>query len=312
MNLGRRVFLLGVLLILLFVAIYNLVAEDMQPRELSDFIADVEGDRVDWVHVRVKGNVAEYGYKIKDATGESPTMVATGTPSERIEQLLLDHGVRVRYYTQPQESSNDRAGLMLWLPMLFFFAVYAFSMWRSARKRATAPLAEPGAGLPHPAAGSAPLQVTYTVEARDEVDALVSMSQLGPGLFLVGLMAAGQLVAIVHAIMQGESPSLLSSTMFFVCMILVLTFYVSPRIAHNRRSHAEKQVRFVVNDHGIEAIGGVAESKIGWPGIHKVTENKHGVLFWTGGRAIFLPKRYLSDEQRKLLEPWIAPLKPKR
>jgi YcxB-like protein len=312
-KLGRRVFVLWTVLVLLFVAIYQLVAEDVQPRELSAFIADVERDRVDWVHVRVKGNIAEYAYRIKGASDESPTMVAKGTPSERVEQLLLDHGVRVRYSTQPQESSNNGAGLSLWLPMLFFFVVYTFFLWRSARKRVKGPLAEPGAGPPHPAAGSAPLQVTYMVEARDQFAALLSTSQGGHStFFFFGLLATGQLFAIGHSIVQGESPSFASSMMLFVFMFLVLTLYVSPRIAYNRLSDAEKQVRFVVNDHGVEVIGGVAESKVGWPGIHKVTEDKRFVLFWTAGRALFLPKRCLSDEQRKQLEPWIAPLKPKR
>ena len=64
---SHKTLLLWVLLILMFVAIYNLVAEGEPPRTVvfSDFISDVRAGKVDKVEIRPHDNSAEITFVVQ-------------------------------------------------------------------------------------------------------------------------------------------------------------------------------------------------------------------------------------------------------
>jgi len=119
------------MLILMFVAIYNLVAESEQLRTVafSDFISQVRSGRVERVEIRAHENTAEYLYYMRnDAKGErDPKNVSIGVISEQVNKDLLEHGVKVTF--QPDDQSGHWGNILItWVPMIFLLVVFFFFM----------------------------------------------------------------------------------------------------------------------------------------------------------------------------------------
>src|SRR6187200_3593648 len=97
------------MLILMFVAIYNLVAEGEQPRnvDFSEFITDLRSGRVVKVDIKTREHTADYRYNVRvagseGAKGAQETKISTGVTGEQIQRELMDHEVKVRYLADDQ------------------------------------------------------------------------------------------------------------------------------------------------------------------------------------------------------------------
>ncbi|HEY6880089.1 MAG TPA: ATP-dependent metallopeptidase FtsH/Yme1/Tma family protein, partial [Polyangiales bacterium] len=128
MKQSHKTLLLWVLLILMFVAIYHLVADPDQPQSVafSDFITDVRNGNVEQVTIRPRENSAEYKYiALKDETRKK--RVSVGIVGEQINRELIDNNVKVEY------AADDQNGLwtsllVTWLPMVFLLVIFFFFM----------------------------------------------------------------------------------------------------------------------------------------------------------------------------------------
>src|SRR5690349_2082247 len=92
------------MLILMFVAIYQLVAEGEQPRtvDFSEFLADVRAGRVEQVEIKARERTAEYRYQHKSDKGIRERKVSVGITGEQVQRELMDHEVKVRYMADDQ------------------------------------------------------------------------------------------------------------------------------------------------------------------------------------------------------------------
>jgi cell division protease FtsH len=127
---SHKTLLLWVLLILMFVAIYNLVADGDSPRSVpySDFTTAVSDGRVDKVDIRPHDNTAEIKFWVRQQ-GENPReeKVTIGIVSESLEQRLIDHNVQV--IVQPEDQNGIWTSILVtWVPMLFLLAIFIFFM----------------------------------------------------------------------------------------------------------------------------------------------------------------------------------------
>ncbi len=129
MRQGPKTLILWVMLILMFVAIYNLVAESEQPRSVafSEFLSNVRNGHVDAVRIRPRENTAEYEYTRVDADGQRDRKVSIGIVGDEVNKELLEHKVKVTYLP------DDQAGhwgsiLVTWVPMVFLLVVFFFFM----------------------------------------------------------------------------------------------------------------------------------------------------------------------------------------
>ncbi len=131
MKQSHKTLLLWVLLILMFVAIYNLVAAGDQPQSVpySDFITDVRNGRVERVEIRPSDNSAEYTYWVKGGGADNPRRkkVSIGIVGEQINKDLLDHNVSVKYLPEDQNGLWTSI-LVTWLPMVFLIVIFFFFM----------------------------------------------------------------------------------------------------------------------------------------------------------------------------------------
>jgi cell division protease FtsH len=126
---SHKTLVLWVMLILMFVAIYNLVAEGDPPRtvDFSEFVADVRAGQVEQVEIKARERTAEYRYVHKGDNKARERRVSVGIPSEAVQKDLMDHQVKVRY------SADDQNGLwgsilVTWIPMIFLLVVFFFFM----------------------------------------------------------------------------------------------------------------------------------------------------------------------------------------
>jgi len=125
---SHKTLLLWVLLILMFVAIYNLVAEGDPPQSVafSDFISDVRNGRVQQVVIRPRENSAEYKY-IAVSDEARKKKVSIGIVGEQINQELVNNNVKVEYAADDQNSLWTSL-LVTWLPMVFLLVIFFFFM----------------------------------------------------------------------------------------------------------------------------------------------------------------------------------------
>ena len=126
---SHRTLLLWVCLILMFVAIWQLVQQDdtAQSVAFSQFEADVAAGVVDRVTITPTENSAQFDYVLAGdgATGDQKRTV--GRSSDRIEELLRSHEVRVDY--QPEDENDYLATILtVWLPMIFLLVIFFFFM----------------------------------------------------------------------------------------------------------------------------------------------------------------------------------------
>jgi cell division protease FtsH len=126
---SHKTLVLWVMLILMFVAIYQLVQEGEQPRtvDFSEFLADVRAGRVEQVEIKAREHTAEYKYVHKGDKGAHERKVSVGITGEQIQKDLMEHEVKVRY------AADDQNGLwgsilVTWIPMIFLLVVFFFFM----------------------------------------------------------------------------------------------------------------------------------------------------------------------------------------
>jgi cell division protease FtsH len=117
------------MLILMFVAIYNLVArgEQPQPVAFSEFMADVRNGRVNEVKIRARDKTAEYEYLRVGEEEQPDRRMSVGIVGEEVNKELMENKVKVTYLP------DDRAGawgsiLVTWVPMIFLLVVFLFFM----------------------------------------------------------------------------------------------------------------------------------------------------------------------------------------
>jgi cell division protease FtsH len=124
---SHKTLVLWVMLILMFVAIYNLVTESEQPRTVafSEFVADVRANQVERVRIKTREHTAEYRYM--HAKGPREERVSLGILGDDVNKELLDHGVRVEYVADDQNGLWGSI-LVTWIPMIFLLVVFFFFM----------------------------------------------------------------------------------------------------------------------------------------------------------------------------------------
>jgi cell division protease FtsH len=126
---SHKTVVLWAMLILIFVAIYNLVADGQQPAQVafSEFMGDVREGHVEEVRIRAREHTAEYRYTFKTKGQSSSEKVSLGVAGEEVQKELLDQNVKVTYV------ADDQAGLWgtilaTWFPMLLLLLVFFFFM----------------------------------------------------------------------------------------------------------------------------------------------------------------------------------------
>ncbi len=132
MKQGYKTLLLWALLLMMFVAIYNMVAHEPQARDVpfSEFVTEVDAGRVQRVEVRPLEHSAEYTYWVKGQEPDAPpAKKVTRGPSdgELVSAKFIEQGVDVRYL--PEDQGGLWTSLLVsWLPMLFLVFVFFFFM----------------------------------------------------------------------------------------------------------------------------------------------------------------------------------------
>jgi cell division protease FtsH len=119
---SHKTILLWVVLILMFVSIYQLFntpSKDRKKVSFSEFIQKVEQGKVD--SVKIKGR--EHIGKFRD--GEK--FVTYGIVGEKLFDKMKEHQVAVEYEKEEQNSFWQSV-IISWLPMLFLFFIFFFFM----------------------------------------------------------------------------------------------------------------------------------------------------------------------------------------
>ncbi|MGD8858960.1 MAG: ATP-dependent zinc metalloprotease FtsH [Myxococcales bacterium] len=129
MKQSHKTLVLWVMLILMFVAIYNLVQEGEQPRtvDFSEFLTDVRAGQVERVEIKSRENTAEYRYMHKGAKGQREWKIAIGITGEQVQKELMDADVKVKYLADDQNGLWGSI-LVTWIPMIFLLVVFFFFM----------------------------------------------------------------------------------------------------------------------------------------------------------------------------------------
>ncbi len=130
MKQSHKTLLLWVLLILMFVAIWNLVKGEEQPRTVafSEFVTQVREGNVEKVDAKATGvNTAEYTYRLRTEQGAVQSQLTHGRQADWLDQLLTDQNVRVDW--APADQNSIWASLLVtWLPMIFLLVIFFFFM----------------------------------------------------------------------------------------------------------------------------------------------------------------------------------------
>ena len=128
MKQSHKTLLLWVLLILMFVAIWNLVKGEEQPRivAFSQFLDHVRAQQVERVDIKPMEHSAQYEYVLDSERGPERKLTV-GPISDRVDQLLEDHDVQATY--QPEDQNSLWTSLLVtWLPMIFLLVIFFFFM----------------------------------------------------------------------------------------------------------------------------------------------------------------------------------------
>ena len=129
MRQSHKTVVLWAMLILIFVAIYNLVADGQQPAQVafSEFMTDVHEGHVEEVKITAREHTAEYRYTFKTKGASTLEKISLGVAGEAVQKELLDQNIKVTYVGTDQ---NGLLGsiLVTWIPMLFLLVVFFFFM----------------------------------------------------------------------------------------------------------------------------------------------------------------------------------------
>jgi len=127
---SHKTLLLWVLLILMFVAIWNLVQSEEPARSaaFSDFTTAVEQDKVERIQVQPQENSAQYTYWLKQSGEQGrEKRVTVGRMSDRLDELFAQHEVKVEY--KPDDQNGVWTSILVtWLPMIFLLVIFFFFM----------------------------------------------------------------------------------------------------------------------------------------------------------------------------------------
>ena len=129
MKQSHKTLLLWVLLILMFVAIWNLVAKDDAPRTVAFtvFEQDVVANRVESVRIQPQDEIGQFTYVVKVEGDRTERKVTMARLSDRVDALLREHDVRVEY--MPEDQGGLWTNLLVtWLPMIFLLVIFFFFM----------------------------------------------------------------------------------------------------------------------------------------------------------------------------------------
>ncbi len=116
---GHKTLLIWLIIIILFILIYNLFVGGEQPLNVpfNEFVQDVEQGKVDSVRVEFYDNSAEYKYVVQSKGGRRSTKVTNGVVGEGLNQKLLDSDVEVTYV--PERKPSIWTSLLVgWVPMI--------------------------------------------------------------------------------------------------------------------------------------------------------------------------------------------------
>ncbi len=129
MKQSHKTLLLWVLLILMFVAIYQLVTNEEGPSNVpfSDFITDVRGGRVESLEAMPRDGSTEL--KFVRVEGEHRETRVTYGPeiTKAFTDELTEHNVR--YEIEPANENGVWTSILVtWLPMIFLLVIFFFFM----------------------------------------------------------------------------------------------------------------------------------------------------------------------------------------
>jgi cell division protease FtsH len=128
MRQSHKTLALWVLLIVVFWAIYHIIAQDNPPKEkytYSKFLRQIEDGNVKDVKVSLtgQGTAGQFEGKLTD----DRTFQTTGVYSDSVEAALLKHNVTFEVIPKP-EGAVWQSVLLTWLPMIFLVAIFFFFM----------------------------------------------------------------------------------------------------------------------------------------------------------------------------------------
>ncbi len=125
----HKTLLLWVLLIVMFVTIYKLVNRDEHPTaaQFSDFVAELESDRVTKVEIRPGENSAEIAYWVDLGDKRNEKKVTVGVVTDALQQDLLERKVETKFLAADQDAVWTSA-LLTWLPMIIIVGFLLFFM----------------------------------------------------------------------------------------------------------------------------------------------------------------------------------------
>jgi len=127
---SHKTLLLWVLLILMFVAIYQLVTNEEPPRnvQFSDFVTALENGHVESVELRPHELTTDVQFLyVNDGRREDRTTDATSQGLPELQELLREHNTP---YRVEEADSNGMwtSVLVTWLPMIFLLVIFFFFM----------------------------------------------------------------------------------------------------------------------------------------------------------------------------------------
>jgi cell division protease FtsH len=126
---SHKTLLLWVLLILMFVAIYQLVTNEEPPRSVpfSDFVTEVEAGRVEQAEIQNRAATSEIQFvRVEGEHRETRTTTGPSVNPQLAEQLR-DHRVRVEI-READQNGIWTSILITWLPMIFLLVIFLFFM----------------------------------------------------------------------------------------------------------------------------------------------------------------------------------------
>ena len=129
MKQSHKTLLLWVLLILMFVVIYQLVTQDESPRQVpfSDFITDVRGGHVESITAKPRDGATDFTFVYVDENERRDERETIGPPlSPELMEDFREHSVRTDIH--PADDNSWTGILVTWVPMIFLLVIFFFFM----------------------------------------------------------------------------------------------------------------------------------------------------------------------------------------
>jgi len=126
---SHKTLLLWVLLILMFVVIYQLVTTEDSPRQVpfSDFVMDVRGGHVEQLTAKPRDGATDITFTYVDENERRDDRETIGPPlSPEFMDELREHNVRTDI--EPADDNGWTGILVTWVPMIFLLVIFFFFM----------------------------------------------------------------------------------------------------------------------------------------------------------------------------------------